>query len=206
MKIVLITSTSALRRIPAYRFGGRIYVHSNSITGHLILAGILRRAGHTAEVYEELNAKVPIEKLWDSTDVFCFTAMTSTAPRAYELADLVHQKSKAKVLMGGMHVTVCTEEALKHADQVILGEGETVILDVVEGRITDRVVCCIPIENLDEVPFPDYSTLLKTPCKAANVISRRGCPYRYTFCTTSRMFAPTAAERGQASFALRPGR
>ncbi|MGN1023012.1 MAG: B12-binding domain-containing radical SAM protein [Lachnospiraceae bacterium] len=189
MKIVFITPTSALRRIPAYRFGGRIYGHSNSITGPLILAGILRRAGHTAEVYEELNAKVPIEKLLDSTDVFCFTTMTSTAPRAYELADLVHQKSRAKVLMGGMHVTVCTEEALQHADQVILGEGEKVILDVVEGRITDRVVCGIPIENLDEVPFPDYSTL-KTPCEAANVISSRGCPYRCTFCTTSRMFAP----------------
>ncbi len=42
---------------------------------------------------------------------------------------------------------------------------------------------------MDEAPFPDYS-ILKTPCVAANVISTRGCPYRCTFCTTSRMFAP----------------
>jgi radical SAM superfamily enzyme YgiQ (UPF0313 family) len=39
------------------------------------------------------------------------------------------------------------------------------------------------------VPFPDYS-ILQTPVKAANVITTRGCPFRCTFCTTSRMFAP----------------
>ena len=189
MKIVFITPTSALRRFAPYRWGGKIYGHSNSITGPLILGGILKKAGHEVEVYEELNASVHIEKMLDSTDVFCFYTMTSNAPRAYQLADLVHEKSHARVLIGGMHVTVCTDEALQHADQVIVGEGEKVILDVVEGRIKDRVVQGIPIENLDEVPFPDYS-ILKTPCEAANVISSRGCPYRCTFCTTSRMFAP----------------
>lgn len=115
--------------------------------------------------------------------------MTSNSLRGYGLADIIHEKSNARVIMGGMHATWETEEALKHADQVIIGEGEKVILDVVEGRIKDRVVHGIPIENLDEVPFPDYS-ILKTPCVAANVISTRGCPFRCTFCTTSRMFAP----------------
>ena len=189
MKIVFITPASGLRRIPLYRWGGKIYGQSNSITGPLILGGILKRAGHDVSVYEELNASVPIKKLMKDTDVFCFSLMTSNAPRGYALADLVHQNSKARVIMGGMHPSVCTEEALKHADQVITGEGEKVILDVVEGRITDRIVHGVPIRVLDEVPFPDYS-ILKTPCEAANVISSRGCPFRCTFCTTSRMFDP----------------
>lgn len=77
--------------------------------------------------------------------------------------------------MGGMHPTVLPEEAAEHVDQVIVGEGESSILDVVEGRITDKIVYSKPIENLDEVPFPDYS-ILKTPCQAANVISTRGLP------------------------------
>lgn len=189
MKIVFITPASSLRRLPPYRWGGKIYGQSNSITGPLILGGILKRAGHDVSVYEELNASVPVKKLLKGTDVFCLSCMTSNAPRGYELADLIHKETKAKVIMGGMHPTACTGEALEHADQVIIGEGEKVILDVVEGRITDRVVHGIPICNLDDVPFPDYS-ILKTPCKAANVISSRGCPYRCTFCTTSRMFAP----------------
>lgn len=115
--------------------------------------------------------------------------MTSNAPRGYELADLIHEKSDARVIMGGMHVTTLPEEGIRHADQIITGEGEKVILDVVEGRRTEKIVEGIPIKNLDEVPWPDYS-ILKTPCEVANVISTRECPYRCTFCTTSRMFAP----------------
>lgn len=189
VKIVFITPTAMVRRIPGYRFGGKIYGHPNSITGPLILGSILKKAGHEVEVYEELNANVHIEAMLDNTDVFCFCLMTSTAPRGYELADIVHRKSNARVLMGGFHVSALPEEALQHADQVIVGEGENVILDVVEGRNKDRIVRADPICNLDSVPFPDYS-ILKTPSACANVLTTRGCPFRCTFCTTSRMFAP----------------
>jgi radical SAM superfamily enzyme YgiQ (UPF0313 family) len=189
MKIVFITPTTALRRFPPYRAAGRVYGQSNSITGPLILGGILKRAGHDVEVYEELNGTAPIRKLIPKTDVFCFSIMTSNAPRAYELADRIHKEGHARVLMGGMHATSMPEEALRHADQIITGEGEKVILDVVEGRITDRIVKGIPLCNLDEAPYPDYS-ILKTPVEAANVLTTRGCPFRCTFCTTSRMFSP----------------
>ena len=189
MKIVFITPTTALRRIPFYRWGGKVYGQSNSITGPLVLGAILEKAGHTVEVYEELNAGVNYRKLMKDTDVFCFSLMTSNSLRGYELADMIHEKTKARVIRGGMHPSILPDEAARHADQVIVGEGETCILDVIEGRITDKIVYSRPMENLDEVPFPDYS-ILKTPCEAANVISTRGCPYRCTFCTTSRHFAP----------------
>lgn len=189
MKIVFIVPTTGLKRFPPYRWAGRIYGQPNSITGPLILGGILKRAGHEVEVYEELNGKVPYNRLLKDTDIFCFSLMTSNAPRGYEQADMIHRRSGARVLMGGMHPTWMPEEALEHADQIIIGEGEKVILDVVEGRITEPVVRGPLIENIDEVPFPDYS-ILKTPCAAANVISTRGCPCRCSFCTTSRMFHP----------------
>jgi radical SAM superfamily enzyme YgiQ (UPF0313 family) len=189
MKIIFITPAPFLRRMSAYRMNGKLYGQSNSITGPLVLGGILKRAGHDVEVYEELNGKVNYKKLIPTADIFCFSIMTSNAPRAYELADRVHAEGHARVLMGGIHATALPEEALQHADQVITGEGEKVILDVVKGRIKSRLVAGIPLENLDEAPFPDYS-ILKTPCQAANVITTRGCPFRCTFCTTSRMFAP----------------
>lgn len=189
MKIVFIVPTAALRRIPLYRLGGKIYGQSNSITGPLILGGILKRADHQVEAYEELNAHLPLKRLLKDTDIFCLSLMTSNAPRGYELADIIHKHSNARVIMGGMHPTWLPEEALQHADQVIVGEGEKVILDVVEGCLNTRIVQGISLTNVDEAPFPDYS-ILKTPCVAANVISTRGCPYRCTFCTISRMFAP----------------
>lgn len=189
MKIVFIVPAAALRRIPLYRLGGKIYGQSNSITGPLILGGILKRAGHTVEAYEELNARLPLKRLLKDTDIFCLSLMTSNAPRGYELADIIHQNSHARVIMGGIHPTSLPKEALQYADQVIVGEGESVILDVIEGRRTEKIVSGNPADDLDQIPFPDYS-ILKTPCQAANVISTRGCPYCCTFCTTSRMFAP----------------
>jgi len=189
LNIVFITPATALRRFPPYRWGGKVYGQSNSITGPLILGGILKRAGHHVEVYEELNAGVNYRSLLKKTDVLCLCCMTSTAPRGYELSDLFHEKSHAHVIMGGMHPTILPEEALQHADQVIVGEGEKVILDVVEGRRSEPIVTGEPVCNLDEVPFPDYS-ILKTPVQAANVLSTRGCPFRCTFCPTSRMFTP----------------
>lgn len=189
MFIVFINPASELRRFPLYRLGGRFYGHPNAVTGPLILGRILKEAGHHVEVYEELYTTPNYKKLLEKTDVFCIYTMTSTAPRAYELADMIHDKSKAKVLIGGMHASVMPQEALEHADQVLIGEGEHVILDVVERRITDRIVKCEASCNLDALPLPDYS-ILKTPCDCANVMSTRGCTHCCTFCTTSRMFAP----------------
>jgi len=53
------------------------------------------------------------------------------------------------------------EEAAMHADQVVTGEAETVIIDVVEGRITDKIVKAKCLQDLDDAPYPDYS-ILKT--------------------------------------------
>lgn len=189
MHIIFITPTTALRRLGIYRLGGRFYGHSNSITGPLILGGILKKAGHQVEVYEELNGSVPLKRCMREGDVFCFYTMTSTAPRSYELADMVHANTPAKVIIGGIHASALPEEAAKHADHVIVGEGESVILDVVEGRREEKIIYAQPHQDLDALPLPDY-TILKTPCVCANIMTTRGCTYCCTFCTTSRMFAP----------------
>ncbi len=189
MHIVFITPAAALRRLKIYRLGGKFYGHPNAITGPLILGGILKRAGHQVEVYEELYGSVPFWRCLKEADVFCFYTMTSTAPRAYELADMVHASTDAKVIIGGIHASAMPEEAAEHADYVIAGEGEAVILDVVEGRRKEKIIYTEPPQDLDSLPPPDYS-ILKTPCDCANVMTTRGCTYRCTFCTTSRMFAP----------------
>ncbi|MCI1982353.1 MAG: B12-binding domain-containing radical SAM protein [Oscillospiraceae bacterium] len=188
MKVVFITPASDVRRMKLYRLGNIVYGHPNSITGPLILGHILKEAGHDVSVYEELYADIDFSKLLDA-DVFCLYTMTSNAPRAYQIADMLHEKTKARVLIGGMHASTLPEEAAQHADQVIIGEGETAILDVVEGRRTEKIVHADYLRNLDDAPLPDYS-LLKTRCDCANVMSTRGCPFCCSFCTTSRMFHP----------------
>ena len=70
MKIVFIVPTSRLRRFLPYRLCGSFYGHSNSITGPLILGGILKEAGHQVEVYEELYTTLNYRKIMPGTDVF----------------------------------------------------------------------------------------------------------------------------------------
>ncbi|MFA7060876.1 MAG: cobalamin-dependent protein, partial [Pedobacter sp.] len=67
------------------------------------------------------------EKLDYSTnaDIIALTAMTAQVSRAYEIADAFRKRGKT-VVMGGFHVSNLPEEALAHADAVVVGEGELV--------------------------------------------------------------------------------
>ena len=187
MNIVFITPAADIRKTLPYRLGNSIYTRPNAITGPLILATMMRNHGHSVAAYEELYAHVDLEKLLYA-DVIGVSTMTSTAPRAFEIADYFRGKGK-RVVIGGMHATVAPEETLAHCDTVVTGEAESVIVDVMEGRIKERVVEAPHTDDLDTVVFPDYS-LLKTPCKEANIMTTRGCHYSCSFCSTSRMFMP----------------
>jgi radical SAM superfamily enzyme YgiQ (UPF0313 family) len=59
-----------------------------------------------------------------------------------------------------------------------------------KGASPGRLIHAPCVTDLDAVPFPDYFILLKTRCDVANVMTTRGCPFRCSFCTTSRMFSP----------------
>jgi hypothetical protein len=116
LNVTFITAAPAIKRLLLYHLGGRLYGNSNAITGPLILAGIAKRTGHHVEAYEELNGQLPLRRLLSETDVLCLSAMTSNAPRAYELAKLFHHQGHAHVLMGGIHPSYLLEEASKYAD------------------------------------------------------------------------------------------
>jgi radical SAM superfamily enzyme YgiQ (UPF0313 family) len=187
MNTVFITPAADIRKTLPYRLGNSIYTRPNAITGPLILATMLRDRGHNAAVYEELYRRVDLEKLLHA-DVIGISTMTSTAPRAFHIADFFRSRGK-RVVIGGMHATVAPEETLAHCDTVVTGEAESVIVDVMENRIKDKVVDAPYTGDLDTVVFPDYS-LLKTPCREANLMTTRGCHYSCSYCSTSRMFMP----------------
>lgn len=55
-------------------------------------------------------------------DVVGITVHTAFAPRAYQLAER-YRAAGARVVLGGLHVTALPEEAARHADVVVAGEG-----------------------------------------------------------------------------------
>lgn len=170
-----------------------------------ILGSILKSLGHRVKIFcEEIK---PID--WGAVkkaDLVGVSTITSTAPRAYEIASRSKTLGKM-VVMGGPHVTFQTEEALNYCDFVVRGEGEETLpelIEVVEGkrspeavrglsyRFNDKVVHTPDrplICHLDKLPFPDLSLIEGYErIKFAPVQTSRGCPYNCTFCSVTKMF------------------
>ena len=125
----------------AYYFLGKL-----PLLGNLYMGTILKQAGHEVRVLKESLRKAYYERtdklapFVSAADVVGITAVTQTAKRAYRIADAIKRYSPAtRVIMGGTHPSALPEEALEHADQVVVGEGENIIRDLVEGRISESI-------------------------------------------------------------------
>ena len=90
-------------------------------------------------------------------DVFAFTLATQFAGKVYRYADNLRAAGK-KVILGGIHVTVCPEESMRHADAIVTGEAETlwptVCEDLLTGKLKERYEGS-PTPSLRMVPV-DY--------------------------------------------------
>lgn len=155
------------------------------LLGPIYLGTILRNRGHQIEIYNEDFYTPDYSKL--QADVIGISILTSTAKRGYEIAKKL---SREKLIMGGVHASLLPEEAIQFARQVVVGEAEEVIADVIEGRINDPIVYGRPVENLDNLPQPDFSLVkgygsypLLMP-----ISTSRGCPFDCSFCSVTKVF------------------
>jgi len=155
------------------------------LLGPIYLGTILKKRGHEVEIYKEDILTPDYTKL--DADVIGISILTSTARRGYEIA---RKFPREKVIIGGIHASLIPQEAAQFARQVIIGEAENSIIDVVEGRITDQLVYGQPIENLDSLPFPDFTLVkgFKYPSAIIPVSTSRGCPFDCSFCSVTKIF------------------
>jgi radical SAM superfamily enzyme YgiQ (UPF0313 family) len=158
---------------------------SMPLLGPIYLGTILKARGHEVEIYNEDILRPDYDKL--EADLIGISILTSTAKRGYEIAD---KFPREKVIMGGVHASLLPEEAIKHARQVVIGEAEEVIVDIVEGRITEPIVKGRPVEDLDSLPYPDFALIKgdRSRTLAIPVSTSRGCPYDCSFCSVTKMF------------------
>src|SRR5262245_28095338 len=110
------------------------------------------------------------------------------ARRAYALADWFRRRG-SKVILGGLHVLSCPDEASPHADSIVIGDGvqtwPEVIRDVDRGQLRPRYVATYErAYDLDPAPrrelLPRASFLTTT-----SLIATRGCHNRCGFCYLS---------------------
>jgi radical SAM superfamily enzyme YgiQ (UPF0313 family) len=180
--------------------------------GAFILGTLVRKRGWDVEVVIEQNQKIDFDGI-RSVDLVGISTITSTAPRAYAVADRIRSLG-VPVILGGPHVTFLPDEALEHSDFVIRGEGEEALvrfLDAWEsgtgfGRVpnlsykTNGKTVHNPIgppkRTLDEIPYPDFSLTRSQVRKTGGktlvpVQTSRGCPFHCSFCSVTGIFGNT---------------
>lgn len=118
-------------------------------------------------------------------DLVGITAFTSQASRAYEVA-AEFRSLGVPVVMGGIHATMCTEEALEHVDSVVTGEAESVWGAVLEDARQGRLRRTYTGEHVDMARVPQARhDLLSEGYAFGSVQTTRGCPLNCNFCSVS---------------------
>ncbi|MCX6245557.1 MAG: radical SAM protein [Bacteroidetes bacterium] len=128
-------------------------------------------------------------------DLVAFTSFTSNAPRAYEIAAR-YREAGIHTVMGGIHASMFTEEALKYMDTVVTGEAEgawpEVIADFEAGRI--KRLYEGGINDVDKIPHVRRE-IYKYPYAYDLVQTSRGCPWGCEFCSVTHMCGKIYRER-----------
>jgi radical SAM superfamily enzyme YgiQ (UPF0313 family) len=165
------------------------------------IAAYLEKNGVEVKIIDEIagqNVEKEIKKF--NPEVVGVTATTLTVRDAYRVLDLCRELG-IRTVIGGVHATALPNEAIKHADIVVQGEGEIAMLDILKNNIKRGIIQGQPVQNLDDLPVParhlidmefymlmlnnammDYTSSNARPF---GMMSSRGCPFQCIFCHNS---------------------
>lgn len=136
---------------------------------------------------------------------------------AYQLIRQIKQITERPVVIGGPHVSLMKGKTLAEsgADLAVKYEGEYPLLEICQGKPREEIDNLIYrdgegikenpsrpfIDNLDDLPFPKYSSFKLGKygdSRSIAIISSRGCPYQCIYCsvktTMGRGFRPRSPE------------
>jgi radical SAM superfamily enzyme YgiQ (UPF0313 family) len=124
-------------------------------------------------------------------DLVGITTQTTTAQRAYEIADRFRSKG-VKVVLGGVHASFLPDEACQHADAVVIGEAEDTwprLIDDIRKDRLQQVYADRRRSHLVGLPIPRRELYAQGAYWVKNTLSAtRGCPYSCSFCSVTSFF------------------
>jgi radical SAM superfamily enzyme YgiQ (UPF0313 family) len=137
---------------------------------------------HEIRVFDENIEDVDYN--WGA-DLAGITVRTVFAKRAYVISE-AFRKAGAKTVLGGIHPSMCTEEALQYCDTVVVGEAEHIwpaLLTAARAGKLQRVYKADRLTDLTESPLPGRSALSRNKYFADIVQTTKGCPFHCEFCS-----------------------
>ena len=116
-----------------------------------VLAG-LTHPDIEIEFYDERIEEIPNVL---NTDLVALSVETYTARHAYELSDQFRNQN-ITVIMGGYHISFMPDEALQHADAIVIGDAELVwhnILNDFRNNTLKRIYQSEHFPVLADIPY-----------------------------------------------------
>jgi radical SAM superfamily enzyme YgiQ (UPF0313 family) len=149
----------------------------------MVLAGLTPPEWEISIMDENLGA--PDYTAMPRPDLVGITAFTSQVNRAYEISTYFRRLG-VPVVMGGIHATMCQEEAMERVDSVVTGEAEGIWPQVLEDA---RQGCPKRrydggLAEISEVPFARHD-LLDRGYACGAIQTTRGCPLNCSFCSVT---------------------
>lgn len=129
------------------------------------------------------------------TDLVGISTTTLTINRAYRIAGWYRERG-VPVVLGGIHASVCPEEALEHADAVCIGDGEGVLERILRDAQAGRLQRRYQAEpgDLASLRRPRRD-LFQRAYTFLPVSTSRGCPFDCAFCAIHSFYGGRYRQR-----------
>ena len=167
------------------------FVERSKAIASLPSLGLLTLAGMTPPehpcTYLEVEDVRKLEALPEGFDLVGISSFTAQMPEAYELADRFRARG-VKVVLGGLHATARPDEAARHCDAVVIGDGEAswpALLRDADAGALKPVYRAVEPFDLSTSPLPAFHLLDVERYNRLTVQAGRGCPLRCEFCASS---------------------
>lgn len=207
-------------RIPGHT--GRYY------EGIAAISAVLKKYNHQVSlihITHKLSNNEFIQKIkLANPQLIGFSCNTHSYPYVGYYARLIKEELSIPIICGGIHATLMPEQVIanRYIDFVCIGEGEKVIVELVDAlsnktsisgianiwakRGTDVIKNNLrPLLDSDNIPIPDrtvfdFENLIDSQEHKADVLGSRGCNYSCNYCCNSRLKEIFSENRGFARF------
>lgn len=156
--------------------------------GVLLLAAMVDPSEYKVDLVDETFQSVDENIDYDIVGMY---TVTSNVMRTYRYADAFRSRS-AHVVLGGVHASVCPEEAGRHADTVLVGECEYIwpefLKDFRAHRTKKRYVQPVGTVDINDAPVPAFDLLPPQGRRLIPLQTARGCPHSCSFCNVKSLY------------------